>query len=89
MKAAFASAVEVLGRPRSSRVPSESETSMKDGPDASLAARALRGMGYNKIEMGDLDAAENLFRQSQEYDPGSEAAKVELGYIARKKAIGS
>lgn len=61
----------------------------KDGPDAALAARALRGMGYNKIEMGDLDAAENLFRQSQEFDPRSEAAKVELGYIARKKAIGS
>ena len=58
-------------------------------PRFPLAARALRGMGYNKIEMGDLDAAENLFRQSQEYDPGSEAAKVELGYIARKKAIGS
>ncbi|MCT2400466.1 tetratricopeptide repeat protein [Novosphingobium mangrovi (ex Huang et al. 2023)] len=59
------------------------------GHDASLAARALRGMGYNKIAMGDLDDAERLFRQSQEYEPDNEAARIELGYIARKKAIGS
>lgn len=61
----------------------------KTGPDAAVAARALRGMGYNKIELGAFDEAERLFRQSQEYDPGSEAAKAEIGYIARKKAIGS
>ncbi|KHK91799.1 tetratricopeptide repeat protein [Novosphingobium malaysiense] len=61
----------------------------KDGPDASLAARALRGMGYNKIQLGDLDSAQRLFVQSQEFEPDSEAARIELGYIARKKAIGS
>lgn len=59
------------------------------GPDASMAARALRGMGYNKIQLGDLAEAEQLFHQSQEYEPNNEAAKIELGYIARKKAIGS
>ncbi|WP_067739187.1 tetratricopeptide repeat protein [Novosphingobium naphthalenivorans] len=61
----------------------------KTGPDAGLAARALRGMGYDKMQMGDLDEAARLFRQSQDYEPGSEAAKFELGNIARKQAIGS
>ncbi|SFF85166.1 hypothetical protein SAMN05518801_102197 [Novosphingobium sp. CF614] len=61
----------------------------KAGPDAAIAARALRGMGYNRIEMGAFEEAERLFRKSQEYDPNSEVAKSELGYIARKLAIGS
>lgn len=61
----------------------------KTGPDASLAARALRGMGYGKMQMGDLDEAARLFRQSQDFEPGSAAAKIELGNIARKQAIGS
>lgn len=59
------------------------------GPDASLAARALRGMAFNKAEMGDFDAAESLLRQSLAFEPGSKAAQQELGHIARRKAIGS
>lgn len=59
------------------------------GPDADLAARALRGMGYTKMQLGDLDEAARLFRQSQDFEPRSEAAKIELGNIARKQAIGS
>jgi tetratricopeptide (TPR) repeat protein len=59
------------------------------GPDATIAARALRGMGYNKIEMMQFGEAETLFRQSQDYEPDSEVARSELQYIARKKAIGS
>lgn len=61
----------------------------KSGPDALIAARALRGMGYNKLEMGRFDEAERLFRQSQEYEPDSAAARAELAFIARKLAIGS
>jgi len=57
--------------------------------DASVAARALRGMGYTKIEMGRLDEAEKLFRQSLEYDPKNAGAKSELDFIAQKKAIGA
>ncbi|WP_324698816.1 diguanylate cyclase [Novosphingobium aerophilum] len=59
------------------------------GDDASVAARALRGMGYNKIEMGQLDEAQKLFRQSLEYDPANAGAKSELDFIAQKKAIGA
>lgn len=61
----------------------------KTGPDSKMAARALRGMGYTSIELGQLDEAEKLFRQSLEYEPDSEPARIELNHIARKKAIGS
>lgn len=61
----------------------------KSGADSRMAARALRGMGYSRIGLGQLDEAEKLFRQSQEYEPDSEAARIEIGFIARKKAIGS
>lgn len=46
-------------------------------------------MGYNKIEMGQLDEAQKLFRQSLEYDPANAGAKSELDFIAQKKAIGA
>ena len=61
----------------------------RKSPDARIAARALRGMGYNQIELGDYKQAEKLFRQSLEYEPGSEAARRELDYIARRKATGT
>ncbi len=59
------------------------------GPDASVAARALRGMGFNKAAMGQYDEAAALYKRSLQYDPKSEIAKAELGNIARRKAIGS
>jgi tetratricopeptide (TPR) repeat protein len=59
------------------------------GSDAPVAARALRGMGYNKIEMGQLDDAAKLFRQSLDYDPANVGAKTELDFIAQKQAIGA
>ncbi|WP_232493179.1 tetratricopeptide repeat protein [Novosphingobium kaempferiae] len=59
------------------------------GPDAKVAARSLRGMGFTKAAMGQFDEAEKLYDQSLQYDPKSEIAKAELGNIARRKAIGS
>ena len=57
----------------------------KKGPDRKVAARALRGIAYTTVELGDLDAAEKLFRQSQQYEPESEAAKSELEYIRQQR----
>ena len=59
------------------------------GADAKIAARALRGMGYTRIEMGRLDDAAKLFRQSLDYDPANQGAKTELDFIAQKQAIGA
>lgn len=59
------------------------------GPDAGVAARALRGMGFTKAEMGQYDEAQALYTQSLQYDPSSKIAQAELSNISRRKAIGS
>lgn len=59
------------------------------GPDAKVAARALRGMGFTKAQMGEYAEAKSLFEQSLRYDANSAIAKAELGNIARRTAIGS
>ena len=57
------------------------------GTDRKIAARTLRGMGYNLIEQGDLNGAERLYRQSLDYEPEA-TGKVqrEIDYIADQKA---
>lgn len=44
-------------------------------------ARALRGMGFARIEQGDLKDAERLFRESLQLEPGNDHARSELEYI--------
>jgi Tfp pilus assembly protein PilF len=56
------------------------------GPDRTLAARALRGLGFAKIELGQLDEAEALFRKSLEFEPDSRAAANELEFIAQQRS---
>ncbi len=50
-------------------------------------ARSLRGMGFTKIELGDLDLAEKYFRDSLKLVPKHQGALQELDYIKtlRKK----
>ena len=58
------------------------------GPDRKIAARALRGMGFIKTELGDFEEAERLFKQSLDYEPEKQPfVESELKYIAdqRKK----
>lgn len=55
----------------------------------SFKARALRGMGFAKIEMGDLDEAERLFKSSLKLTPDNPAAKSELEYIKGLRKRGS
>ena len=59
----------------------------KKGPDRKIAARSLRGMAFNLIELGDYKKAERLYRQSLDFEPEA-AAKVqnELDYIADVQA---
>jgi tetratricopeptide (TPR) repeat protein len=51
-------------------------------------ARALRGQGYVLIELGDLDAAEQSFRRSQDYEPDSPVANQELQSITQLRGRG-
>ncbi|WP_243652784.1 diguanylate cyclase [Novosphingobium sp. PhB165] len=59
------------------------------GSDAGIAGRALRGMGFNLIELGRLGEAKQMFEQSLLYDPGNSGAKSELDFIAQRQAIGA
>jgi tetratricopeptide (TPR) repeat protein len=59
------------------------------GPDRQIAARALRGIGFNQIELGDLDEAERHFKLSKDYDPENRGADNELKYIDDLRKRGS
>lgn len=49
-------------------------------------ARALRGMGFNLIELGRLDDAEAKFNESLKLESGNRNAVNELKYIAELRA---
>lgn len=48
--------------------------------------RARRGLGYTFIEMGQIDKAEEKYRQCVEADPTDDKAKAELEYIRKLKS---
>lgn len=54
----------------------------------STRAHALRGRGVQLIELGELDAAEQSFLESLEYDPESLRAQGELEYIHHLRSGG-
>jgi tetratricopeptide (TPR) repeat protein len=49
-------------------------------------ARALRGMGFVRIEQGEVKEAEKLFHQSLKLEPGNSNALNELEYIKSLKS---
>lgn len=55
---------------------------------AQHVAFSLRGEGVQLIDLGELDQAEALFRESLALDPESPVAQNELRYIARLRAGG-
>lgn len=61
------------------------------GPELlrSIRATAVRGMGFQLIELGVLDQAEAAFHASLKLDPGSEIARHELVYIAHLRRGGA
>jgi tetratricopeptide (TPR) repeat protein len=59
----------------------------KQGPDRKVAARSLRGIAFDLIELGDLDGAEKLYRQSLEYEhEAKDKVQQELDYLAEQRA---
>lgn len=57
-----------------------------DSMKAKHKSRGLRGMGFVRIEQGDLKQAEKLFKQSLEVEPGNPGALSELEYIKSRKS---
>lgn len=54
----------------------------------SRRAVALRGRGFQLIELNRLDEAERAFRDSLQIDPDNELALHEIGYIAHLRLGG-
>ena len=52
--------------------------------NAYARALVLRGLGYTQVELGDLDAAEQAYRESLEAEPGNALALRELEYIRKR-----
>ena len=48
-------------------------------------ALALRGIGYSQVELGDLDGAEQSYKESLEVEPGNTLAQRELDYIRQQR----
>lgn len=48
-------------------------------------ALAMRGIGYSQVELGDLEAAEQSYRESLEVEPDNDLAKRELDYIRQQR----
>lgn len=57
--------------------------------NANAHALVLRGIGYTRIELGDLDTAEQAYRDSLEAEPGNALALKELEFIAQRRAATS
>jgi tetratricopeptide (TPR) repeat protein len=53
-----------------------------------VLARALRGVGFSLIELGELDEAEEAFRQSLELEPDNTTARQELQIIDLMRKTG-
>jgi tetratricopeptide (TPR) repeat protein len=53
-----------------------------------VVARALRGVGFSLIELGELDEAEEAFRQSLEWEPDNATARQELQIIELMRKTG-
>jgi tetratricopeptide (TPR) repeat protein len=66
----------------------EEHVGLIDKPAVRVAmhTRALRGQGYALLELGDLDASAEKYRQSLALDPDDALSKKELDYIAGLKA---
>lgn len=60
---------------------SEKYPSSKD-----LKGLTLRGIGYQLIELDDLDGAERAYRDSLKAEPGNELAQRELDFIRDRRA---
>jgi tetratricopeptide (TPR) repeat protein len=58
----------------------------KYSSSANIKPVALRGIGFNLIELGDLDGAQKAYEDSLAVDPDNALAKNELAYIAQVRA---
>lgn len=76
-----------LGRPAEGLASYRTALSLSRKHEANkrAIALALRGIGYSQVELGDLEAAEQSYRESLEVEPDNDLAKRELDYIRQQR----
>ena len=76
-----------MGRPASGLASYRSALvlSRKHEANKRAIALALRGIGYSQVELGDLDGAEQSYKESLEVEPGNTLAQRELDYIRQQR----
>lgn len=65
----------------------DARTFSPDNRKSAELGRALRGMGFVRIETGQLDEAQKYFEDSLKIDPNNPNARSELQYIAEQRAL--
>ena len=77
-----------VGRPEEGMASYRKALELVDAFPSNANARALvlRGIGYSRIELGDLDAAEKAYRESLEAEPGNPLALQERAFIEQQRA---
>ncbi len=61
-------------------------TTIRDWAPSDQIARGLRGRGVQLVDLGRLDAAEQVLQKSLKLEPDSEVAKNELEYVAQQRS---
>ena len=76
-----------LGRPAGGLASYRSALALsrKHAANKRAIALALRGIGYSQIELGDLDGAEQSYRESLEVEPDNALAQSELDHIRQQR----
>mgnify|MGYP006374709521 FL=1 len=76
-----------LGRPADGLASYRSALALsrKHAANKRAIALALRGIGYSQVELGDLEAAEQSYRESLEVEPDNAIAQGELDYIRQQR----
>src|SRR3569623_2985417 len=66
---------------------SEAAADLTPGRGKEERCIALKGMGYDLVELGDLDAAEAAYRKCLNVDPTDKDSPNEIDYIQQQRKL--
>src|SRR3569623_1341561 len=76
-----------FGESRAAYRRSEAAADLTPGRGKEVRCIALIGMGYDLVELGDLDAAEAAYRKCLNVDPADKDSPNEIDYIQKQRKL--